>query len=379
MSSLVLSKPLIGVLVSPGYLKRLSKRWPPMAPQLYTKAAKDLELTVFFFSWKEADRYNMTIWGWWWSNGLWANQNFPWPEVYYDQHKGPVPQGLHLLRSSLSNTSLPLNTVSSIDKWTTYEHLARNLRLRRLQPATTLMTVEDNLRVMLKRHPAVIAKPSGGSRGRGISKIWRDGLHYGFQSSEVGAVTESGLTLRQVYDRVTEHAQAKPVVLQKQIELARLQARLCDLRVMVNKNSVGRWQASQDFMRLGREGSFITNWDHQAKVVSVPEGLALMGWPRAVSIRYVQRVHRMAVRIAEHLELWIGRLGELGLDFGIDTKRRLWFFEANARPDKAPLRHDQWDPVPAIYKLPIEYAAFLYKSHPHLPRHNVNQGPSKGV
>lgn len=59
----------------------------------------------------------------------------------------------------------------------------------------------------------------------------------------------------------------------------------------------------------------------------------------------LEKAKRVAVRMSEAIERnYPHRLGELGLDLGIDKDGEVWMFEANAKPGRSIFKHPALKP-----------------------------------
>lgn len=58
------------------------------------------------------------------------------------------------------------------------------------------------------------------------------------------------------------------------------------------------------------------------------------------SDRILERAKTVAIKLSEAIERnYPHRIGELGLDIGIDKKGKVWMFEANAKPGRSIFKH----------------------------------------
>jgi hypothetical protein len=95
----------------------------------------------------------------------------------------------------------------------------------------------------------------------------------------------------------------------------------------------------------------------------VPVGLlaeAVVGGD-PIRIRAVEEpLQWLSLAIARRLGQVAGDMGEVGLDFGLDSGGRIWFIEQNAQPGRAVFEHLRRSDLSALAHLrPVQYARFL--------------------
>jgi len=76
-----------------------------------------------------------------------------------------------------------------------------------------------------------------------------------------------------------------------------------------------------------------------------------------------KKIKRISIQIASTIEVEYGSFGEIGMDIGLDKNLKLWFIEANTKPDKDPNKDPE--PIDDITKVKpqflqvLEYAKYL--------------------
>jgi hypothetical protein len=80
---------------------------------------------------------------------------------------------------------------------------------------------------------------------------------------------------------------------------------------------------------------------------------------QADSVR--EQIHEASIRVAETMEGMLqGPVGEWGLDVGLDDSRRIWVFEANAKPGRAIFDHPDLQAAGRqSARYVVEYASYL--------------------
>lgn len=158
--------------------------------------------------------------------------------------------------------------------------------------------------------------------------------------------------------------QDKELVIQQWIELASEENRYFDIRVLLQKVAMNRWDCTALCLRqaLPGHGSTSTSQGGEVKQVSP---LLIELWP----LRYLKilaDIKELAFNAAQKLENKYGPLGELGIDVGVDVNGEVWLFEVNGKPGKVTVRKmKQDDLIQNAYQRPLLYAEMLLKEKYH--------------
>lgn len=328
---------VLAVFVTKAYARRLSRNEPVYEAQIYAKAASERNVRLYFFTVDDVlgKGRRREIWGWCFTGHSWVYNRVPWPHLVFDQIMDPEEGEKGAIRQLRRSRYLSwLSPHNGLPKWLTHQIVARYNNLARLLPETRRLRSIADLAYMLSRHNSILVKPNHGSRGRGITMIWREaggtcGLRYSGKDDTV-----TGLTLRQALLCASSYAGENFLVITQQIPLLRVGNSLTDIRIIMGKNRQGKWLPVLSIMRIGKEGSFVTNWSMGAQEVPLDQGLIAAGLPVAQVNVLVSQVLKVSLELAPALEEGRGHLIEIGLDLAFDSNLRLWFIEANARPGK---------------------------------------------
>lgn len=357
---------IFGVLVSQPWARLLAQGQELYDARMYALAARQIGAYIYFFQRQDVDFSSRSIRGWVpQADDHWTYQEVPWPSIYYDQLKIAQLSNTRAYRQArhiLGQTSIALNPILLLPKWKCHLMLSQFPDTSELLPETILLQEPLDLKRMLAKHPVVLAKPDAGSRGQGISRIWRDfeGKYNVHLSEE--ETPEQMRYLQDIYTLCTLYAGGQKVLLQQEIPLARTsEDERCDMRINVGKNRQGTWEITQSYLRAGRPGKFITNWSQGARCLTLQEGLSLIGIADNAIENTQASIYTAALRVAIRLEESLGAMVEMGIDLALDSSHRLWLLEANATPNKGSQPDDTWDPVPKIFKNVLEYAQYLWE------------------
>jgi hypothetical protein len=218
-----------------------------------------------------------------------------------------------------------------LGKYLLWRHFHGNLQIRPYLPDTKRYT-RERVEVFLQKYSMIYVKPSGGSMGRGIMKVWKQDSYIYVKktvlpSRRFTSVEEAA----QYIDRMRE---GKPYIVQKGLILARVNDRPFDIRVMMQRDSVGGpWLYSGMVAKIAGKGSVVTNVAlSKGRVTTVEEALRQsLGLSETRIHEIVHRMKQLGYAAAKHFDTY-QPYRELGFDMAVDTSSRLWLIEQNTAP-----------------------------------------------
>ncbi len=356
------SRPAIAILFNRRFIRSFSQE-PPEEAVGYMRAAETRNILAYFCSVDDINLGNQTIRGWSRNAaGRWEQASRPWPDYFYDQGKDMSKDErteVDALRQELPKLATPINTIRFLDKWFLHRGLMRYTQLAPLLPDTGMCSHPRQLGAMLRRHRQVIVKPTNSSRGRGISLVTRTANRKFRVESYKGSAVQN-LSLQQAFQEALKNANRDRVLLQQYLGLLEVNGRRFDLRMLMGKDSQGKWLVVSPRMRRGRKGSFVTNTNRGADRLPLLENLQkAVGYREA--IRLYAKAERLAIEVCRYIERVVGPMGEIGLDFIVDKDLRFWFIEGNPQPGKSPMPHEAAEEVPLLYSHVMDYCRYLWE------------------
>ncbi|OYD07952.1 YheC/YheD family protein [Paludifilum halophilum] len=196
-------------------------------------------------------------------------------------------------------------------------------------PFTTWYS-EASLKRMLSSYPTVFVKPDKGGGGAGIIRVRRV-TERGYQVNfhRTGRMVDAE-HLHAVISRLQRID--KRYLIQQGIDLARINGRPVDIRVLLQKPG-RRWIVSGMIAKVAARGQFVTNHCKGGQPISVERALSLSGnTGNPLPSDRTEELEKMALLTAWVLDSRFPGLRELGIDVGADQEGKLWIFEVNTRP-----------------------------------------------
>lgn len=317
------------------------QRVPP-----YRDLWREFRSDLLFFDQRGVDWERERIRGLLLRKGRWLEGYFAFPETVYNR-SFPEQKGiLGKLAESIGENRI-FNDRTHFDKWEVYQHLAGNDGIKEYLPGTYQYTEED-LAELLAQHPSLIFKPRLGHGGAGVIRITsltpdtviiKSG--WGFAVPLFGEQAYLPLLLAL--------APPEQFIAQQYIAGRQQDGSAFDVRILMQKNSAGKWEAGGQLSRVSLAANLLTN--HYYAIVPPGELISDELLAALQSISYV---------VAKTLDGPFATLGELGVDFLIDESGRPWILEVNGKPDKG-LFWQLRDPemLGRIYLNPLRYQEHL--------------------
>ncbi|SES92890.1 YheC/YheD family protein [Paenibacillus sp. NFR01] len=338
---------------------------PPVAEPEFCRelcaAAPHYGLKVIVFPPDGVQPDGRMVAGYAWQEGRWETVLAPAPDVLLNRclRSGPG-SGKTAALAALSG-ALPWSR-GLPDKWGVYRLLSREPEAARLLPPTRRYSGPASLKAMLAgRGDGVFLKPADGSQGRGTLHI----ASAGGSGMRVRGRTGTNHSFEQRFDRAEDalrwvHAFAgtRRYIIQPYLHLTGRDGQPYDIRALVQKNGRGVWSLTGMAVRLGSSGSITSNLHGGGTAVSPLPFLLREFGGRGPEL--LSSIAADALMLPPLLEAACGRLGELGLDFGIDRSGSICLLEANSKPGRSAFRltGDREASRLAVHN-PLRYARYL--------------------
>lgn len=285
----------------------------------------------------------------------WVLRRLPLPAVVYDRFffNGTEPKNAHSFRKALIKRGIPIFNPIIGTKYRIHRQLVKDPLIARYLPETNLIEQGKDIAIRLKTWKKVYLKPVSGTKGRGIirlSQVEKNQIYIEQVNQKKGRWATPRGALKWLKSVIKDGK----YILQQDLDPARWNGKIFDLRILVQRDDAGKWQVTGAAARVAENG-ITCNVHTGAQAVPLETVLQESG----VTISSAE-IFDAGLLIAKRLNKLYPGLGELGLDFLIDSSGRLWFLEANPRPGRCVFRRigDQASRLMAIRR-PLEYAKFL--------------------
>ncbi len=122
-------------------------------------------------------------------------------------------------------------------KWEQWEFFESESSVRPYVPPTQMLT-KSSLGLFLSEHPAVYVKPDDGNQGRDVVKVWKT------KKNDYAFIREKGKAVHcKSIDKLYKKLKTKRAqIVQASINLAKINGRPFDVRVLMIRDGNGQWQ-----------------------------------------------------------------------------------------------------------------------------------------
>lgn len=293
-------------------------------------------------------------------NGEWVRTEKPFPDAIYNRLYGTHPNTIKRLTGMIGTQSL-FNRKNRLDKYQVYQSLYKTHK--RILPFTSEYTWAG-LMDSLETQQQIILKPKHGHYGLDIYRVTkvREGRYELYHDKiRQPKLIFSKKQLEEFMGEIQGEAEKREYLIQQLIEPVMWQGRYFDIRTLVQKDHLGKWQVTASISRVARKNYFATNVVYK---LDEPENMLQNASFHVTESNGAEiimgKVKQIALEVANTLNATMGPLGELGIDFLIDRWGEPWLIEVNGKP-----RKDLFDIIDdeavleKIYLRPLEYAKFL--------------------
>ncbi len=214
-------------------------------------------------------------------------------------------------------------------KWRKTQLLLRHQGIRPIIPETRKYN-KVSLTSMLEKYKMVYVKPDGGTFGKGVMKVEQDGSQpFAYQYGEKRWEFKN---VEALYKSMSKQTGNQSYLIQKGIHLLRHQKRYFDIRVMVQRNAKGTWEATGIIGRLGHPRKIVTNYHSGGKPMALEELLKSHLSP-SKQVELIKKLNSLGLTIAAQLQKTYPNFRQIGLDIGLDRSFTPWILEVNTKPD----------------------------------------------
>ncbi len=295
--------------------------------------SRKLGQICFAFYFSDIDWKKRIIYGYYHNNSGWHRGKFPLPDVVYPRSKFYVSHKADS-RYRLKQAGIKILNPQMVGKWEAYRVFKRNPDMLPYLPETRFINSFRKVEIMAKKYHAIYLKPVNGTKGKNIIRVTKNrkspGYSYQFHLNG-GLCRGNANDLLQLRKKLRPVMTGKSYLVQKEINLLCYEGGIVDIRVMVQKNHNGKWEATGMACRVGKPGAIISNISGGGSGMRVEIVLKSFFGKKQVD-QIIETIILVAITAVKSVEDYLGNCGEAGVDIGVDKFGKVWFIEANLRP-----------------------------------------------
>lgn len=370
MDRIVRGNRLLGIIVC------TVQQYPPIPEKSYyellTLIGKNMGIEIVVFSPKSINWAVRRVQGFVYDPVLkrWRMKTTTLPNVIYDRcfymstnHYQSYQPYVQKLRR---DPHIKLLGVPLKGKWQLAELVAQS-PLSRYLPHTVRYTTQKDALTFLQKNKAIVAKPIGGSHGRGIVAIFRSKQNNPYyvigRTKENRALSLTFENIRHTLNWLDRFIGNTRYILQPYLHLRTPGNVPFDIRVLMQKDERQQWQMTGMAVRTGAPNALTSNLHSGGTAKKIAPFLTQLFYDRQTVQRIEQEIRTLCQRISLLIEQKHGRLCELGIDIGIDTQKRVWLLEVNSKPGRQVFRQSGEKHIYyTALKRPLMYAHSLLQA-----------------
>ncbi|WP_053360795.1 YheC/YheD family protein [Bacillus sp. FJAT-27251] len=235
----------------------------------------------------------------------------------------------------------------SINKWEMHKLLVRHSIKKVKIPDTELLSREA-LRSMLQEYHLLYIKPVDSWGGKGISTLEQSGNSFvwtiqGQEAAILHNFNEACEKIRQFYDD-------KSTIIQRGIPTVSYGGHPFDIRPHLYKEMDGSWVYAGDLVRIGGDGSIVSNVEISNGSVKPTDEVISALFPDPERRFSTDTLKEVSMEICHMLDQY-HFFTEVGIDFGLDQGGNLWMIEVNTNDL-------QGEPDPYLFSLLPDQSSF---------------------
>lgn len=300
------------------------------------------------------------------SKKKWIPSLMPFPHLIYNRIPYRQDEASKEVRAKIIRISkrknVKLFNPTFFNKWELFKWLSNSAITNKYLPETKRLKSLALLESMLTSHKFLYLKPESGKAGKGIMTVRYEEneiLPYALSvQRDKNSSTIRCLTLEKLWAKISKESTSSNYIIQQGIELTRYNGRSYDLRLLIQKNKVGKWEVSGMGARLAGALSITTHVPRGGSIES-PVKLLEHSFSEKQAATVIRKCEEAVIQIASQIESESkSLLAEMSMDVGIDKNGDIWFFEANSKPMKFDEPHIRKKSLQRIF----QFGQFLLKN-----------------
>ncbi|NOU85457.1 YheC/YheD family protein [Paenibacillus sp. LMG 31460] len=219
-------------------------------------------------------------------------------------------------------------SLARLAKWNLHRFYSKHSWIAKHLPPTTFYT-RETLSSFLQKYKTIYIKANTQHTGKGIIKAWK--TTKGYQFVKVRGKTTFASSIEDIHQHIKNTSPQTTFIVQKAIDLAEINSRPFDIRVMMMRDGQCKWNYAGMVVKVAGQGSVVSNVQRGGGyVISIEEALKqslLFNKERIESIK--KQLISLSYKIMHYSQKFPFYSFQCGIDLAVDKKGRIWIIEVN--------------------------------------------------
>lgn len=217
--------------------------------------------------------------------------------------------------------------VDRLAKWKMHRFYSRHPEISRYLPPTSKLT-KESLENYIRLYGTVYVKANTIHTGRGIVKVWP--ARNGYDFVRVRGKFRHVDSAPQLINKVKEIDAKELFLVQQAVDVAEINGHPYDIRVMMMRDGMRRWQFAGMVAKVNGSGSVVSNVRRGGGyVLPVATALAKSGFAPAQVRSIRNELITLSKKIMRYSEKYPFFSYQCGIDLAVDKAGRPWIIEVN--------------------------------------------------
>jgi len=297
----------------------------------------------------------------------WDKKSFPLPDVVYIRGGGGETE--EILEKFDALGIKRINPIHAFNKGELYQHLKQDRSVRPHLPTTVNVEKWIEIKRSIRRFGKAYVKARRGRKGLQVMRVEelpkKTGYLYSY--SIIGKlVRRKASNMDSLLKNINTFFGDKKVIVQRAIDLVKVSGnRLVDFRAEVQRNKNSEIDIVGICVRVGSPNSPITTHSSAYRYdVYLPKLFPHYSDKQLYDLKnnIKEFLHLVYLGVEEKY----GKFGEIGIDFAIDKRGKIWLIECNAQSAKVSIVKAYGSRAERIFLNPLEYAKTIFGSNSNL-------------
>jgi hypothetical protein len=363
------NRPIVGVILGSRHIPIYHiKRYPRL--KKLVEANKEAKITLNFFSTQDVDLSEKKIKGTYfnYAKKRWEEKEFPLPDVIYV--RGGSGKNIGDLLAQFDSMGIKrINPIHAFNKGELYEQLYQDENVRPFLPPTESVENMNQIKEMIQKLGTVYVKARRGRKGTKVMRIETlPNNSYLYSYSILGHLVRKKVnSMESLQKAIKAFFGDRKVIVQQAIDLVKLSNnRLVDFRAELQRNKEGKIDIVGICIRVGRKNAPITTHSAAYKYDTYLNKLFPDYSTQKINA-LKNKINAFLIDVYSSVEKKYGIFGEIGIDFAVDKKGKIWLIECNAQSAKVSIVKAYGAKARRAFLNPLEYAKTIANTnHSHL-------------